>query len=256
MKMTFPQYIQNPMGIANSVISNREMYRTMYTEKWNKIMLRENGKVDYTLYKKKNSYIVYLKIPSEVVPNFYYDTIVEFTPPEKSAVVLPTLEKYNVKFYSNDPSFVFTYAHAFIKNELFIEDLKPKMSQLAVKKTATEKNPGNVVGYVKSLYFAWLVIKSRGLLSRTHYTMAKEYNKNELLKLVQDADSKIEERQRAGETLEKRKEKKRLNAGTTNNEAKNRTGNNEFNGIPKVAKTIGNVKKSSKIKSTKKAKKK
>ena len=36
--MTFDQYIQNAMGIKNAVISNREMYRTMYTEKLNKIL--------------------------------------------------------------------------------------------------------------------------------------------------------------------------------------------------------------------------
>ena len=34
MKMTLREYIQNPMGIANAVISNREMYRKFYNEKF------------------------------------------------------------------------------------------------------------------------------------------------------------------------------------------------------------------------------
>ena len=51
--MTFDEYINNPMGVKSAVISNREMYRKMYTEKLNKIMVREVGKIDYQLYKSK-----------------------------------------------------------------------------------------------------------------------------------------------------------------------------------------------------------
>ena len=47
--MTFDEYINNPMGIKSAVISNREMYRKMYTEKFDKVMVREVGKMDYQL---------------------------------------------------------------------------------------------------------------------------------------------------------------------------------------------------------------
>ena len=77
MEMTFDQYIQNPMGIANSVMSNREMYRSMYSMKLDAIMVREMGKIDYKLYKDKNSYYAYIKVPSEVVEKFYYDVVIE-----------------------------------------------------------------------------------------------------------------------------------------------------------------------------------
>ena len=45
MKMTYDQYIVNPMGIKNSVYSNRELYRNMYKEILNKVLLREVGRV-------------------------------------------------------------------------------------------------------------------------------------------------------------------------------------------------------------------
>ena len=48
--MTYDEYIQNPMGKKNAVMSNREMYRLMYTNKWNAIKLRENGFIKYELY--------------------------------------------------------------------------------------------------------------------------------------------------------------------------------------------------------------
>ena len=43
--MTFEEYINNPMGVKNAVISHREMYRKMYMEKLDKIMMREVGRL-------------------------------------------------------------------------------------------------------------------------------------------------------------------------------------------------------------------
>src|SRR5699024_7553974 len=103
--MTFDQYIQNLMGVMNDVISNREMY----TEKLNKILERKTGKVVYYLYKSNKKYYAYLRIPSEVVPNFYYDVIIEFSEPKDGVKITDrTLRNYEARFYSNDPSFVFT----------------------------------------------------------------------------------------------------------------------------------------------------
>ena len=59
--MTFDEYINNPMGIKSAVISNREMYRKMYTEKFDKVMVREVGKMDYQLSKSNSKYYCYLK---------------------------------------------------------------------------------------------------------------------------------------------------------------------------------------------------
>ena len=72
MEMSYDQYIQNPMGVANAVISNRNMYRELYMTKLDKLLVREMGKIHYTLYKSKSKYYVYIKIPSEVIEQFYY----------------------------------------------------------------------------------------------------------------------------------------------------------------------------------------
>lgn len=208
--MTFDEYIQNPMGEKNAVISNRTMYRNYYQEKLDKIMVREQGKVDYKAYTAGKRYIVYIKIPSEVVPNFYYDVLVEFTPPGKQIVGF-SLEKYNVRFYSNDPSFVYTFAHAFKRNGLFFTEFEDKMSERALKEKADEKNPKDIVGYVKSLYFAYLLMKKRGLFSTALYT--NSYSSKAVHREVMDAEKKIAARQLAAQEMaenkraEKRKQK-------------------------------------------------
>lgn len=225
MEMTYNQYIQNPMGIRNSVISNREMYREMYTKKWGEIKLRENGNIKYIIMRSKSDYYVYIKIPSEVVPKFYYDIVVRFYPPkDKKAVEMErTIENYNVQFYSNDPSFVFTFAHSFKKNGLIFQDMNPRMSKLALKQNADVRNPTNQVGYVKSLYFAYLEIKNKGLLQKISYTAAIPYDKNYLLSVIEDADIKIDKRQEEGKNLEKKKKRKNANDNKDTEENKTPT---------------------------------
>lgn len=173
MNMTLEQYILNPMGKNNAVLSAsaREIMRKTYSKKFDNILLREHGKIEYYLYKhsKNNTYYVYMKIPSEVVKDFYYDVVMKFSANEDVESGGTNLFKYNVQFYSNDPSFVYTYAHVFYKNNLFIKELAPKMSKEALKKEAKEKNPGNNVGYVKALYFAYLVMENRKLYKKSRF---------------------------------------------------------------------------------------
>ena len=207
MEMSYDQYIQNPMGVSNAVISNRNMYRSLYMTKLDKLLVREMGKIHYTLYKSKSKYYVYIKIPSEVIEQFYYDVVIEFSEPKDKSLIDSTLKNYNVKFYSNDPSFVYTFAHAFIKNDMFINELKGKMSREAVTKVAVEKNPSNQVGYVKSLYFAYLYLKKENVFNKNKFLLAKDINWKELEKSITPADLKIAQRQDAAK--EKAAENKR-----------------------------------------------
>lgn len=206
MNMTFDQYTQNPMGVANAVFSAREMYRAMYTEKLNKIMVREMGKITYHLYKSKSKYYTYIKVPSEVVDKFYYDVIIEFTPPKDiKSKTSRTLKDYTVRFYSNDPSFVFTFTHAFIKNGMFITEFSDKMSKEAIKHKATMKNPKDEVGYVKSIYFAYLIMQKYDLFNKIKYF--DKYDEKHVKRMVMDADTKIAQRTEEGAKKSKGKKK-------------------------------------------------
>lgn len=210
--MTFNDYIQNPMGINNAVFSGRDMYRKMYEDKWKNIKLRENGITKYNLYLGKREFIVHFKIPSEIVPQFYYDVIVRFTTPrERTSVTMETtLNNYDVQFYSNDPSFVFTFAHAFMKNGMLFRDLDNKMSNRALTQKAEMRNPKNQIGYVKSLYFAYLEMKQLGLFNKNAWDgKAHTYNKDIAWKDVTPADEKIHDRQIKGQAIQKKESRAR-----------------------------------------------
>lgn len=208
--MTLEQYIVNPMGKNNAVMnaSTREIMRKNYIRKFDNLLLRENGYIKYNLYydKEKNVCWAHIKVPSETVKKFYYDVVFKFTSTEKTSLFGEDLFKCDVQFYSNDPAFVYTYAHVFYKNNLFIKELVPKMSKKALKKEAKEKNPNNVVGYVKTIYFAYLLMQNKKLNKKSRFDAeSSEFNISKLINYIEDADTKIADRQREGAKVSKRK---------------------------------------------------
>lgn len=209
--MTFEEYIKNPMGKDNSVLNNaaREYMRTLYLNKFDNILLREKNNIAYYLAKdnKNNTYWVYIKIPSETVKKFYYDVVIKFFTDENVKGGGRDLFKYNIKVYSNDPAFVFTYAFVFNKNKMFIEELYNKMSKEALSKEPKEKNKKELIGYVKSLYFAYLLMENKSLNKVNKFeteclTMNQLFS---LFKKITPADEMIQLRQEEGKGISKRK---------------------------------------------------
>lgn len=250
--MTFKQYIDNPLGRKNAVFSQRDMYKQFYTEKYNKVILREAGNINCILLhnKKKDEYYCYIKIPSEVVPKFYYDVVILFYTENNTYRRASTLSDYDIKVFSNDPSFVFTYLRVFLKNDMFIKDLSAKAPSLALKKDPKEKNPKEIIGYVKSLYFAYLYMKTKNLFNKFFYTNnGIEYNKNTLLSSIEHADIKINSRQEEEIKYKKEKKKDNKKVEIEKNSISKTFSNKPIKTIKPISKKItGNVGKSKQVK--------
>lgn len=259
MEMTFKQYIENPLGKRNAVFSQRDMYKALYTDKFDKLFLREAGKINFKMYYDDNDkFYIHIKIPSEGVKNFYYDAVIMFYTDDAAVHSQPTLENYNVKFFSNDPAFVFTYLRVFLKNDLFFEDLKVKSSKLALKEDPKQTNPYQIPGYSKILYFAYLFMKMKNLFAKYMYkTYGSKYNKKDFLKEIMHTDEKIALREELGrkEAEEKRKEeiKERKEELKRDNPQKNVSKSSNKIGLVKSTKS---VKSTSSVKTTRKATKK
>ena len=208
--MTLEEYIANPMGKNNATFTPliRESIKNSYKVKFDNVMLRENGKIGYYLYKdsKNNAYYIHIKVPSEVIEKFYYDVVFKFfTSSDDNTEGGKNLEKYQVQFFSNDPAFVYFHAHTFMENGLFLNEMAVKMSKEAINRKAVEKNPNDSIGYVKSLYFAYLYMKERGFLKTITFQSAQKYDKMLLASMIMNADLKIELRQVEEKKRDKRK---------------------------------------------------
>lgn len=171
MEMSFQGYIDNPLGIKGSVYSQRDTMKSIYTTKFDNIFLREAGKIEYKLYynKNKDEYYIHLKIPSEEVEGFYYDVVIQFYTKNNALRINNSLVDYSVRFFSNDPAFVYTYLRVFMKHDMFIKFLGNKFPKIARKADPVQRNPYETPGYVKSLYFTFLFMKLRSLFTKSLY---------------------------------------------------------------------------------------
>lgn len=192
MQITFEDYAKNPSGGRTRMVGEAETARELYTKKFNEMMLRVNGKINYTLYKNTNEkYVLYIMMPSEKDENIFYDVIVEFTTNDDAQKRLNKLTGYHVKFFSNDPNFMFTYANAFKHNDLLIKEYIKKFDPIVFKQHPTTTNPNKIVGYVKSLYFAYLVYKLKGLENKIMWTNAYPYKPQNLASQVMSGQEKL-----------------------------------------------------------------
>jgi hypothetical protein len=244
--MTFDEYIKNPAGKANSVYSNRDMYRELYRGKLNKLMLRENGEIEYTKYSTSDTYVIHVKIPSEAISKFYYDVVVEFSAAGNRINNVP------VRFYSNDPAFCYTFAYTFNKHKMFISELSSKMPDTFLKAAAKERNPQDQIGYVKTIYFTYLFMSDRGFFNTSTWSDAKKLNWKDLIKNIESADKKVQARQDEEERLRKRDSVTRRKEGNKKETAKDRTVGAVQNLIRKTP-LVGNVGTTGKVKTSKKS---
>jgi hypothetical protein len=178
--MTLDEYLKNPMGKTNAVMGQfvREAMRNEYTAKFHNVMVRENGKVTYYVYKdsENNVWYIHVKVPSENVRKFYYDVVFRFFADASIKDSGRDLRKWYVEFFSNDPAWVYTYCYAYSQNNLIIKDLSRLMDKTAMNTPAKEKNPQNLVNYSKIIYFGLLFLQERGLLRTAALGGAEPYS--------------------------------------------------------------------------------
>ena len=250
MQITFNRYMDNP-STSTSVYTTRSMYKNMYQQKFDALMVRTNGQILYKLYNcadAHDTHYVHIKIPSEQLPNLFYDVVVKLYTDKNELKDNATFREHYVKFFSNDHAFVYTFAHAFNKHGLFITELKDKMSKRALTDKAEIHNPKDDIWYVKSLVFAYYVMHRNNLFARSIF---KQIGRNfviaEFLKNIASVEQKFYER----DQLLKQQQTEKQKAREAKQQAARLTGlNNKFmvaqGHVGKVSK-VANVTRRSKI---------
>ena len=247
IKTTYSNYIDNP-GIIKGVSTNAQMklIKADYKRRFDTVMVREAGEMAYYLYKdtrESNRYYAHLMVPSENTKGIYYDVVIEFST-DKPDVMLSNLNMYNVRFFSNDPAFIFTYAYTFKHSGLTIDWLEKKMNRKALTDKPVIRNPRMQTGYVKSLYFAYYFMKLRRLFfAEEAWKTAKPLNKANVLKMIVDSETKLGDIRRVKEIQKKIKEQERQDKAII----KDLTGYASDN--VKIAKTVAKASKVGRIKS-------
>lgn len=208
--MTFDEYIKNPSGKGSAVNTGRDSSELSYQAKLDEC-IHKNGDIKYTCLKSSDgkTYYIYFLIPSDSTPGFFNDVVIELKAPTGEGTSNGNINKYTVNFFANDPSFVFTYAHAYNTHGLLISKLERKLNLRSLLQSANTRNPDNSIGYTKGIYFAYLLMKKYNLFDKSildrkcvnggiNYLLSNidSYDKkeNERKKLIKDRKSNNKEK--------------------------------------------------------------
>lgn len=192
MEITLGEYIKNPTGGRSHMVGQKDAAQAVYSDKFNKMMLRSAGRIKFQLYKNgEERYTMVLHLPSESIDKLSYDVVLDFYTKDDIRMKERHLKNYKVRFFSNDPNFTFTYSYVFQREGLIVPELISKLSPESKKEPPKTTNPTHSVGYVKSIYFAYLFYQLRGFENKLTWTGAPKFNKNEIQSNVMASSRKL-----------------------------------------------------------------
>lgn len=158
-----------------------------------------SGKMKIRIFMENNDYFVYAKIPSESNGEYpdskpiYYDVIIQLIPPNKAALAWDNIREYDAKVFSNIPSFVFTFNYVYHHKRALINLPSAYYAQKAILEKARVRNPLNLFGIDKSLWFTIYYLDEHRLFKRGIIDSFVEGDLN-LLTLLKDEEIMTQDR--------------------------------------------------------------
>jgi hypothetical protein len=255
LKYTYDDYISNPSGkgAANSISPPMDQF-----EKELLGLESRNDKTKFKVYKHikpggKHVFYIHFQIPSST-KDFFNDVVVEFTEDDNDSGNIKTIKNYNVKFFSNDTNFVYTYAYTFKSHGLLISDLERKLPLRCLLQKPITRNPDNAMGLNKALCYSYIVMTKQQLFEKeTLNRVAVSGGFSKLSSEIHDFNTKQRERSKIEQEQRERGIKQNKQPTTKVVKSKGLLGDTPLESLkPKITKIVSSTKKSSTVKKVKK----
>jgi uncharacterized protein YwgA len=193
IKQNILEFIDNPMGKGSNAIPSRNLIKNDLNQRMHKMLTEKKKKFVLDIYDDKGDYYFHFLIPSESVDRHNtYDVVLHFSTDGNDDLKNdPDLRRYSVRFFSNSPSFTFTFAYAFNLYGLMVEGLDSKYRKIVLSNPPITRNPGEIISYEKTVYFAakYLTEDSNRLLRRMIInTKAKPFKKAPFIAKIRNTD--------------------------------------------------------------------
>ena len=208
IQQTIEEYIENPMGKGSTAIANKNLIKNDLNERYKKL-LEKHSDFKHKRMKVGNDYYVHIKIPSESKRENTYDIVIRLSSMNDSAFDKDnTLKRYYMSVFSNCPSFVFTYAYVYNKYEMLIPELRYKFADIVFESNPSVKNPGEIINYEKSIYFACKYLKEHSMMlfKGSYSHISPEVLKNYFSKEIRNTTTIMREIDRENARLKEEKE--------------------------------------------------
>lgn len=218
---TLQEFVNNPMGRGSNAIPSRNLIKDDLNRRFSSLFGVKEKKISLTIYRDKDDYYFHLIIPSESKERKNtYDVVLHFTTEENDELANDNnLKRYGVKFFSNSPSFTYTFAYAFNLYGLLIPQLSDKYRHQIFDKPPITRNPGEIISYEKTTYFAahYILTENKYMNKLIINSLAKPYSDNVLKKVVRNTDKielEIKQEKNRVEREKKEREKKEVRKKT------------------------------------------
>lgn len=249
--MTLRDFLSNPAGKGDSSLGRAAIISTL-NAKYDELV--KNKRIKCKIYRKlggSSDYFIHLIIPTETERDNTYDVVFHLYNNKKEN---PTAQvrDYNVKFFTNTPSFAYTFLYVYYQNGLFEESLKNKFDATFLKQAPVERNQFNVVNYDKYLYFGAKYVVESHLLSEGSLNLRSISYSSELFnRSIRTFDQIMNEYRKAENKLKRKTNDTKRQKNDINSERRNVSNGKVSKVQPKKPKT----KKSTKRKVSKVSKK-
>lgn len=176
LHISIRQFTENPSGKGSAFLAKRAMIKQGLNATYIKLLnhyRRAFYAVPYLL--DDGRYIYHVKVPSEMynINKISYDVIIEFAADKTGK----RLALRDAKFFSNSPSFIFTYAYVFNAKQIIPEAFKSVLPSQCLTQAPVVRNPIESMGYEKSLYVACRYLQDSYALSENYIVkFGKKYN--------------------------------------------------------------------------------
>ena len=173
--MNIKEFLKNPVG-KGAVIPGKN---TLLAD------LLERKEFEINIYRKKDCFFFHFLIMTEDPERENdYDVVIGFYP-TKTQKLDTVITRYDIKIFSNSPSFIYTYAFVAKQNKLLIVDFYNKFNVNVLKKPPVSRNPGKIMGYEKSIYYACkYLVEHENLLNKSYVKNHSDSNYKKLIKEV------------------------------------------------------------------------
>lgn len=189
--LTMQQFLKNPSGKSSAVFARRDLIIANLEMRFAKLYHSRKKAFKLEMFSDKGTYIFKFKIPSEKFNTLVYDTVIQFIPIGNSNGDL-TLNNYALKVFSNSPAMMFTYTYVFNNNGMIVDFLIDKCSEKSLKEKPEIKNPQEMFGFEKSIYFSLLYIKELGYNVKSNIK-TNNFIIEKIKKDIMTAEEKFEE---------------------------------------------------------------
>lgn len=183
------QYLRNPTGKGSSFVAARYRIRQSLDQAFIRLLRRYRRQFSAAPYLDENgitgtkgNLIYWCKVPSETydINRISYDVIILIEYDES----LSLLDR-NIKMFSNSPDFIFSYCFLFNKNDLLPDFIKSKIPTEALTIPPNIRNPQQIMGFQKQLYFALRYLQIGNCLTFSYIDKYKiMFNKLEEAKII------------------------------------------------------------------------